>query len=232
MHMLTPPDPVVDPAATARDLSDFSEAAMRCVDTCCGAATTVADGTSERRAAATHPDLTSLLSVEFDSGQGPTSSALDAGEPVAAADLLDEERWPVYRAAALDSGIRSSVTMPFRRSEVELTLSLYSFRPGAFEHLTLQPVVVLGEQFAQQLVRDHHYRAALAQVNQLETALDSRAVIDQASGILMHALGCGPADAFDVLRRFSQRSNRKLSAVAEEVVRSRGRSLREHRRTE
>ncbi|GGW39827.1 ANTAR domain-containing response regulator [Streptomyces xantholiticus] len=228
--MLTPPDLVVDAADTARDLSDFSEAAMRCVETCCGAAITVADGSSERRAAATHPDLTTLLSVELDSGEGPMSSALDTGEPVTAADLLGEERWPDYRAAALDSGIRSSVTMPFSHSEVEVTLSLYSFRPGAFVHLTHHPVLVLGEQFAQQLVRDHHYRAALAQVNQLETALDSRAVIDQASGILMHALGCGPDDAFDVLRRFSQRTNRKLSAVAEEIVRSRGRSLKDQQR--
>ncbi|MEU0371692.1 GAF and ANTAR domain-containing protein [Streptomyces sp. NPDC006283] len=224
--MLPPPDLSMEPAATARDLSDFTEAAMRCVDTCCGAATTVTDGTSERRAAATHPDLTALISVELDSGDGPTSSALNSGEPVAAADLLGEERWPEYRAAALDSGIRSSVTMPFRRGDVEMTLSLYSFHPGTFAHLAHHPVIVLGEQFAQGLVRDHFYRAALAQVNQLETALDSRAVIDQASGILMHALGCGPAEAFDLLRRFSQRSNRKLSAVAEEIVRSRGHGLK------
>jgi hypothetical protein len=224
--MLPPTDPTVEPAAGARDLSDFTEAAMRCVEPCCGAATTVTDGSAERRAAATHPDLTTLISVELDAGEGPTSIALDTGEPVAAIDLLDEERWPEYRAAALESGIRSSVTMPFRRSEVEVTLSLYSFHPGAFTHLAHHPVVVLGEQFAQGLVRDHFYRAALAQVNQLETALDSRAVIDQASGILMHALGCDPAAAFDVMRRFSQQTNRKLSAVAEEIVRSRGRSLR------
>ncbi|MFF3290985.1 ANTAR domain-containing response regulator [Streptomyces sp. NPDC003023] len=225
--MLPPPELTVEPAVTARDLSDFTEAAMRCVETCCGAATTVTDGSSERRAATTHPDLSTLISVELDTGEGPTSSALDAGEPVGASDLLDEERWPDYRAAALDSGIRSSVTMPFRRGEVEVTLSLYSFRPGTFAHLAHHPVIVLGEQFAQGLVRDHHYRAALAQVNQLETALDSRAVIDQASGILMHAMGCGAGEAFDMLRRISQRSNRKLSAVAEEIVRSRGRGLRE-----
>jgi hypothetical protein len=215
--------------AAARALSDFTEAAMRCVEGCCGAATTVCDGPFERRAAATHPDLAALITVELEAGEGPTSSALSSGETVAAVDLLGEHRWPDYRAAALRSGIRCSVTLPFHHSELAVTLSLFGFRAGTLAALAHHPVAVLVEQFAQGLVRDQSYREALAQVNQLETALDSRAVIDQASGIVMHALGCTPSDAFDVLRRFSQRTNRKLSAVAEDIVTGRGHGLAELR---
>ncbi|MFF3246717.1 ANTAR domain-containing response regulator [Streptomyces sp. NPDC002870] len=222
-----PPAPefTADPASTARELSKFTEQAMHCANACCGAVATVAKGSSDRRSTATHPDLTALLSVELASGEGPTPSALDAGEPVSAQDLLTEDRWPDYRAVALDSGIRSSVTMPFSRTELEVTLSLYSFQPGAFTEVSHQPVYILGEHFAEGLVRDHYYRAALAEVDQLESALRSRPVIDQASGILMHVMGCGAAEAFGMLRRLSQRSNRKLAEVAEAVVRNMGKGL-------
>jgi AmiR/NasT family two-component response regulator len=64
-------------------------------------------------------------------------------------------------------------------------------------------------------------------VDQLETALRSRPVIDQASGILMHVMGCAPAEAFGMLRRISQRTNRKLAEVAGEVVRTNGQGLAE-----
>ncbi|MEV6400009.1 GAF and ANTAR domain-containing protein [Streptomyces sp. NPDC051907] len=213
-------------ASAARELSHFTEQAMRCADACCGAVATVAGDGSDRRATATHPDLSALLCVELASGEGPTPSALDAGEPVGAPDLLTEERWPDYRAVALDSGIRSSVTLPFRRTGLEVTLSLYSFRPGAFPGAPHGPVRVLGEFFAEGLVRDRRCRAAVAEADQLAAALRTRAVIDQASGIVMHQRGCGAAEAFDVLRQISQRGNRKLSAVAEEVVRDTGQGLR------
>ncbi|WP_308409593.1 ANTAR domain-containing protein [Streptomyces sp. A3M-1-3] len=72
------------------------------------------------------------------------------------------------------------------------------------------------------MVRDRRYIAALSEVGQLENALRSRPVIDQASGILMHVLGCDADDAFGTPRRISQRDNRKLADVAEAVVRTRG----------
>lgn len=219
------PEFTADPAATTRELSKFTDQAMHCTDACCGAVATLTTGTSDRRATATHPDLTALLLVELASGEGPTPSALDAGEPVSAQDLLTEDRWPDYRAVALDSGIRSSVTMPFGRTGVEVTLSLYSFQPHTFTQVSHHPVYILGEHFTEGLVRDHYYRAALAEVDQLETALRSRPVIDQASGILMHVMGCGAAEAFAVLRHISQRANRKLAEVAEEVVRDKGLGL-------
>ncbi|MFI9586705.1 ANTAR domain-containing response regulator [Streptomyces sp. NPDC052236] len=223
--MVPAPEFAADLAATTRELSKLTEQAMHCADACCGAVATLATGGSDRRATATHPDLTALLSVEMASGEGPTPSALDTGEPVGAQDLLTEDRWPRYRAMALDSGIRSSVTMPFDHTELEVTLSLYSFQPGAFPQVSHHPVYILGEHFTKGLVRDHYYRAALAEVDQLETALRSRAVIDQASGILMHVMGCGAAEAFAVLRHISQRSNRKLAEVAAEVVRDKGQGL-------
>ncbi|GAA1511355.1 GAF and ANTAR domain-containing protein [Streptomyces albidochromogenes] len=214
-----------EPDSSVRTLSELAQQSARCAPASCGAVATIADGGAERRTTATHPDLDTLASVQLAVGDGPIPTALDRGEPVGARDLLVDERWPEYRALALDSGVRASVTLPFRRDGIEVTVSLYGFRPGSLERAAYGPVNVLGEQVTAGLVRDRCYRAALAEVDQLETALRSRAVIDQASGIVMHVLGCDSAQAFAVLRQMSQQENRKLAQVAESVVEGRGHGL-------
>lgn len=215
--------------APGRRLSELVEQAVRCIAACCGASSMVVEtGTGagqERSAAVTHPDLAGLVAVQFRSGDGPIPAALERGAPVDSADLLSERRWPAYRAVALDSGVRSSVTLPFRRSGLTVTLSLYSFRPGTLEDAPHGPVRALGDLAATCLVRDRSYRAALTELEQLGTALRTRPVVDQACGIVMHVLGCDADDAFAVLRRISQGTNRKLAEVAAHIVARRGRGL-------
>ncbi|MCX5052730.1 MULTISPECIES: ANTAR domain-containing response regulator [unclassified Streptomyces] len=214
-----------EPALVGRRLSELVEEAVRCTVDCCGASGLVAEGGSERPAAVSHPDLAPLVAVQLQSGDGPIPAALEHGEPARSPDLLREDRWPDYRALALDSGVRSSVTLPFRRAGLAVTLSLYSFRPGALEDAPHGAVRALGDLAMTCIVRDRSYRAALTELDQLGTALRSRPLIDQACGIVMHVLGCDADDAFGVLRRISQVSNRKLSDVASAVVERRGRGL-------
>lgn len=212
-------------AMPGRRLSELAEQAVRCTTACCGAGTTVSEGGSEHPAAVTHPDLAGLVSVQLRSGDGPIPDAQEAGAPVATDDLLRDDRWPEYRAMALDSGVRSSVTLPFRRSGLTVTLTLFSFRPGAFDDVRHGPAQALGDLATTSLVRDRRYRAALAELDQLGTALRTRPVVDQACGIVMHVLTCDADRAFAVLRRISQTTNRKLSDVAGAVVESRGKGL-------
>ncbi|WP_328307918.1 ANTAR domain-containing protein [Streptomyces sp. NBC_00442] len=216
-----------EPEATtnARRLSLLAEQAVRCAPACCGAVATIGDSRPERRITATHPDLAPLASVQLACGDGPIQSALDAGEPVETEDLLTEDRWPGYRALALVSGVRSCVTLPYRRSGIEVTVSLYGYRPGSLKDIVRGPVGILAKETTTALVRDRRYHAALAEVEHLEAALRSRPVIDQASGIVMHVLGCEADVAFGILRTISQRTNRKLAEVAEAVVRAKGRGL-------
>ncbi|MFG3496901.1 ANTAR domain-containing response regulator [Streptomyces sp. NPDC047928] len=214
-----------EPASTVRRLQQLAEQCVRSVPACCGAVATLTGDEAERRTSATHPDLAALVSVQLDSGDGPIRTALDTGEPVDAEDLLHDDRWPDYRAVALGSGVRASVTLPFHRAGIDITLNLYGFRPGSLEDAVHSPAAVLGEEVAAGLVRDRRYRAALTEVGQLATALRSRPVIDQAGGIVMHVLGCDADEAHAVLRRVSQLTNRKLADVAAQVVRTRGRGL-------
>ncbi|MDX3644993.1 GAF and ANTAR domain-containing protein [Streptomyces sp. MB09-02B] len=212
-------------AHPGRRLSELVEQAARCTTDCCGASSMVSDSGTERPAAVTHPDLAGLVAVQLRSGDGPLPAALERGEPVDSADLLREERWPEYRAVALDAGVRSSVTLPFRRPGLTVTLSLYSFRPHTLEDAPHGPARALGDLAATCIVRDRSYRAALTELDQLDAALRSRPVVDQACGMVMHVLGCDADAAFTVLRRISQGTNRKLSDVASAVVHKRGRGL-------
>ncbi|MFF2848947.1 ANTAR domain-containing response regulator [Streptomyces sp. NPDC058001] len=212
-------------ALPGRRLSELAEQAVRCTADCCGAVATVSDAGTDRPAAVTHPDLSALVSVQLGTGDGPIPAAVARGECVDTADLLHDERWPRYRAVALDSGVRAGVTLPFRRAGLTVTLSLYSFRPGALRGAGHGPARALGGLAAACLVRDRSYRAALAEVDQLEAALRTRPVVDQACGIVMHILGCDAEGAFAVLRRISQHANRKLVDVAAGLVETRGRGL-------
>ncbi|MEE1753942.1 ANTAR domain-containing response regulator [Streptomyces sp. SP18CS02] len=214
-----------EPASTVRRLQQLTEVCVRSLPACCGAVATLDDGRQEARTSATHPDLAALVSLQLHSGDGPIRTALDSGRPVDAEDLLTDDRWPRYRAMALGSGVRASVTLPFRRAGIDLTLNLYGFRPGSLQDAAHGPAAALGEEITTGLVRDRRYRAALTEAGQLATALRSRPVIDQAGGIVMYVLGCDADEAYGVLRRLSQLTNRKLADVAAGVVRTRGRGL-------
>ncbi|WP_049571451.1 ANTAR domain-containing response regulator [Streptomyces sp. SBT349] len=172
--------------------------------------------------AVTHPDLAPLLAVQWEAGEGPVLSAVRTGEPAGADDLMRERRWPAYRALALDRGVRSSVTLPFRHHELTVTVTVCGFRPGLMDARTRTVATLIGDLATRTIARDRAYERALTEVDQLDTALRSRPVIDQASGILMHVLGCDAGTAFDLLRRQSQRTNSKLADLAEHVVRTRG----------
>ncbi|KAF4410633.1 MULTISPECIES: ANTAR domain-containing response regulator [Streptomyces] len=172
--------------------------------------------------AVTHPDLTPLVAVQWETGDGPVRAALESGRPAAAEDLLRDGRWPRYRARALEAGLRSSLTLPFRRRSLTVTVTLYGFRPGLLEDPRHGAAALLGDLATSGIVRDLQNRRMRAELEQLGTALHSRPVVDQACGIVMYVLGCDAETAFALLRRMSQHTNRKLSDLAAALVRTRG----------
>ncbi|WP_413806506.1 ANTAR domain-containing response regulator [Streptomyces sp. OE57] len=221
-----------DAPSLGRGLAELAEQAAAGTPESCGATATAVlaeetPGTvdADRTTAATHPDLSALVSVQLRVGEGPILAALDTGRPAGADDLLHDDRWPRYRARALDAGVRSSAALPFACDGLTVTVSVYGLRPGPLRKAARGATELLGDLATESMARDRLYRAALVQVDQLDTALRSRPVVDQACGIVMYVLGCDPDQAFDLLRRLSQRTNRKLAELAETVVRTRGRGL-------
>jgi GAF domain-containing protein len=152
--------------------------------------------------------------AQYETDEGPCLEAIREHETVLIDDLETDERWPAYRAAALELGVRSMIS--FRLFILEDTmgaLDFYSASPHAFGTRAR----LLGEVFA-----SHAAVALKAAISEsgLHEALGTRDVIGQAKGVLMEREHVGPDEAFRRLQGYSQRLNRRLRDVADELART------------
>lgn len=154
------------------------------------------------------------LQREF--GEGPIIVALWNTEVVSCPDLANESRWGDWgpRAAEL-TGIGSMQCFRmFTRAGLIGALSVYSSRPHAFTDADTDSGIAFAAHAAVALAAARHD-------DQMETALDTRSMIGQATGILMATYEIDAVRAFAVLTRISQSSNVRLRVVAAELIRSR-----------
>ena len=155
---------------------------------------------------------------QYDTHGGPCLEAIVAAEVVRVDSFEDDDRWPDMSAQAASKGVASSLSLPLSTgSEVVGALSLYSRQPANFVGLEEQAAVFAAQASvtvsnAQALERTQDLARHLA------VALENRDVIGQAKGIIMATDGVSSDEAFVVLRRASQRSNRKLRDIAQEIV--------------
>jgi GAF domain-containing protein len=138
-------------------------------------------------------------------------------------DLADDDRWGGYRLPALGHGISSSLSLPLRvRDAVLGTLNIYATRPRAFgpaEQLTARR---LAEEASRALDLALRVGERNGMSGHLQDALESRAVIDQARGIIMGQHRCTADEALEVLLSSAQNRGVELRAVAGETVGSVG----------
>lgn len=150
---------------------------------------------------------------------GPCLTALRTGTQVRIDDLAADPRWRDYAVRALAHGVRSSLSTPLTTPDGPVgALNLYSNRPRFFGPAQTQ----LAERFAQDATIAVGIAARLAGqsvlTGQLRASLASRAVIDQAIGVIMAQQRCTATDAFAILRAASQHRNIKLRQVAEQII--------------
>ncbi|MGY1671468.1 ANTAR domain-containing protein [Geodermatophilus sp. SYSU D00710] len=152
-------------------------------------------------------------------GEGPCQDAYEQRAVVVTADVTTDARWPRLRGLLTDAGVRSVLAVPAQLPDQRwMVLNVYSDRAGVFTGGSVR----LGEMVAAAvaaILREVAERAALGQLAaNLERALTSRAVIDQAKGVLIARTGGSAEDAFDRLSRLSQALNVKLRDLAPMVV--------------
>lgn len=211
-------------ASDARSLSQLASAAAQSVFGCTAANVVMWRDREPVLVASSHPDLATLAHVEVESGRGPVLVALDhPAEPVACADTLAEERWPEYAAAALLAGVRCSLSYAYQAESRAVSLTLFGARPRSIDPRRAQPAEMLGALGGAVLGAVSVYDDARRTATQLRDAAASRAVVDQAKGILMHALGCSADEALEHMRQASQQRNVRAVDVAKEIVESGGR---------
>ena len=132
-----------------------------------------------------------------------------------------EKRWPEFCLAAAASGVHSTLSFPLVVAGDGLgALNLYSDVESGFDEIDERTGAVFAAHAAVALANARSYWRNEELRHNLELALETRGVIDQAKGILIAREGFSADAAFDVLKRASQRTNRKLHEIAQEMVES------------
>jgi GAF domain-containing protein len=212
-------------AAIARRLAesvDHDELLQRVVDLatgylpgCEGASLMiVGHGSRISTPAFSSPTAAAVDRAQYEVDEGPCLESIRSQHTVIVDDLAHDDRWPRFRARALDEGVRSMMTVRlFVLGDTMGALNLYSSYPHAFR----QRSIVLGSVFASHAAVA--LKAAIAEVG-ADAALRSRDLIGQAKGIIMATEGRTAEAAFERLRAASQARNVAVRDLADEVVRT------------
>ncbi len=156
---------------------------------------------------------------QYERGYGPCLSCIEGGEPVVISDMIRDHRWRRWAVDATELGAESSLSIPVPvQREVMAALNIYSRRKDAFDVDSVELAKTFSSYAGVALANMHLYQAQGQMAEQLQSAMESRAVIEQAKGVLMGQRRCTAQEAFDILVRLSQESNRKLRDVAQSLV--------------
>jgi len=156
---------------------------------------------------------------QFTEHEGPCLDAFRTGNVFRVRDFTTDNRWPSYSEQAISRGAHSMLSLPLNaHGNVIGALNLYARKPNAFdaEAASIGQIVAGHVGLASQVSAAFFKHRDLA--DQLADAMRSRAVIEQAKGVVMAKQHCDADAAFDALRTESQHSNRKLRDVAADVV--------------
>jgi GAF domain-containing protein len=173
--------------------------------------------------AAHHGDMALAADeLQYEQGYGPCMDAGRGGVVLRIDDTDTEIRWPDYTPRVRGVGVRSSlsVPLPFQGSSIG-ALNVYSTRREAFASPeSLAAGLEVAEVIAVAVVNADAHAQLGEQARHMRLAMDSRAVIEQAKGVLMAQRHIDADQAFEVLRDASQRYNRKLREIAFGIVES------------
>jgi GAF domain-containing protein len=160
--------------------------------------------------------------LQYERGYGPCLDAGRGGVVLRIDDMATETRWPDYVARVGDVGVRSSLSVPLPYQGTSIgALNIYSGRPEAFASPeSLAAGLEIAETIAVAVVNADAHAQLGEQARHMRVAMDSRAVIEQAKGVLMAQQHIDADQAFEVLRSASQRYNRKLRDIAVGIVAS------------
>jgi GAF domain-containing protein len=156
---------------------------------------------------------------QYERDAGPCLQAASEKVTISVPDTASDTRWDGWAPKAAAAGVGSvlSVGLPILES-VTGAVNIYGLRPRAFDDDTVQ----LAQRFAGYatvaLANAHLHDSTTNLAQHMQAAMESRAVIEQAKGIIMGDRRCSADEAFAVLTKISQDSNRKLRDVAAALV--------------
>jgi hypothetical protein len=173
-----------------------------------------------RVAAASSEEVRLLELFQLQADEGPCVDCYRSVQPTEAADLAAaHQKWPRFAAAGLKSGFRSVQALPMRlRDEPVGALNLFGEAPGALSEQSLRMGQALADVATIGLLQERSIRRGDTLNEQLQAALNSRVVIEQAKGRLAERLGLGMDEAFAILRAQARNRNQRITEVARHVI--------------
>ncbi|HEY7325356.1 MAG TPA: GAF and ANTAR domain-containing protein [Streptosporangiaceae bacterium] len=169
--------------------------------------------------AASAGTVTDLHSSQLQTGEGPVAEALRYGEARRIDNAAEEDRWSAVCSAMASEGLQSCLVLPLRTDrKAGGALAVYSSKADAFIGSSHDIALLFAAQGGVAVRNAALYRRCHQMVENLQIALTSRAVIEQAKGILVAEYGYTPDIAFKRLSVMSQNSNRRVREIAADVV--------------
>jgi GAF domain-containing protein len=180
----------------------------------------LADAHGGLRLIASSDERMRLLELfELQGAQGPCLDAFSSGRPVQASAADSRTRWPVFAPRACGAGFRLMCAVPLRvRTQVIGALNLFRASDEPFTGTEMEIAQAMAEMAAIGLIQERALRERNLLTEQLQAALNSRVIIEQAKRMLAEYLTITVDDAFTLLRSYAHDFNRKLSEVAMDVV--------------
>ena len=185
------------------------------------ASVTVQRGEAGETVASSNERVWAIDSDQYATGDGPCLEASRTGEVVRVGVEEALERWPDFARSARAAGVASYLSCPlFIDDEFAGSLNLYSEQPHGFSDFDVALLRLYITAATAAIANSRRYTKARGLSENLSRALDSRALIDQAIGVLMARRGIGAEQAFHELSRESQNTNTKLRDLAARLVES------------
>ena len=164
--------------------------------------------------------LVELFQIQND--EGPCLDSYSTGLPVIVPDIsaaAATAQWPRFAAAAAAMGFANVHAIPMRlRNQVIGTLNLFGSAPDELDPAVARAARALVDVATIGILQERAAREQELVAGQLQTALNSRVIIEQAKGILAERLRITPDQAFLMLRQFSRNNNRPLTELAGDVI--------------
>jgi len=170
--------------------------------------------------AASNEQVKLIELFQLQNREGPCLDCFQTGRPVVNADLAaSAATWPVFVPHAVAAGFRSVHAFPLRlRDQVIGALNMFGSEPGRLTDQEAQVLQALTDIATIGLLQERAVRRAEVLTEQLQGALNSRVIIEQAKGAIAQSLGIGVDRAFEALRGYARRNNRRLIDVAQAVL--------------
>ena len=150
---------------------------------------------------------------------GPCLTAYRTGKLISVDDIDTDDRWPAYRERAVELGYGSVLGVPMPvRTETIGALNLYRDDAGPWSPEMLDSAATLSNMAAGYVTMARAIDDAKELARQLQHALDTRVVVEQAKGVLVERLGLNPHEAYERLRSYTRNHQRRVHDVAAQIV--------------